>query len=101
MKASHVIVLSVLVAGCTDPGFVGVTDVQAVSQDAVAGCSHVSNISMKPGVYGPLLATQGQQYARNKVLETARSDGANRVVFEATEPGVEVYLLRATAWRCP
>ncbi|WP_415183949.1 hypothetical protein [Phaeovulum sp.] len=101
MKLALIIALPVILAGCADPGFVGVPDVVAVSQVEVAGCTHVSNISMTPAVYGPILATQGQQYARNKVLETARGDGANRVVFEKTEPGATVYLLRATAWRCP
>lgn len=85
---------------CSDPGFRGVPEVQAVDQSAVAGCTLVANVSMKPGVYGPVLAEQGVKYARNKIMEDARAAGANRVVFDPVQPGVEVYELRATAWRC-
>ncbi|MCB1400035.1 MAG: hypothetical protein KDJ82_09230 [Rhodobacteraceae bacterium] len=88
------------VTGCNDPGFTGVGGVLAVEEGEVAACRLVSHISMEPGVYGPVLAEQGLRYARNKVLEQARQDGANRVVFDRVEPGADVYEVRARAFAC-
>jgi hypothetical protein len=97
----YLLVLSLFgLAACNDPGFIGVGGVLAVEESEVAACRLVSNITMEPGVYGPVLAEQGLRYARNRVLEQARQDGANRVVFERVEPGSDVYLLRARAYAC-
>ncbi|MCL7466030.1 hypothetical protein [Phaeovulum sp. NW3] len=90
-----------LLAACNDPGFTGVAGVRAADATEVAGCTLVSRISMKPEVYGPLLADQGLRYARNKIMDQARQDGASHVVFERVEPGQDVYLVRADAYRCP
>lgn len=84
---------------CTDPGFTGVTGVREADAAEVAACAYVSNISMTPGVFGPL-ADQGLDYARNKVLEDARNLGANTVVFDKVAPGADVYRVTATAYRC-
>lgn len=100
MKTAPFLVSLLVLTACTDPGFVGVSGVSAVEQADVAACNLVSHISMEPGVYGPLLADQGLRYARNKIMEQARDDGANRVVFDKMEPGADVYQLRARAYRC-
>lgn len=97
----YLMLLSLIgIAACTDPGFTGVGGVVAVEENEVAGCRLVSNITMEPGVYGPVLAEQGLRYARNRVLDQARQDGANRVVFERVEPGSDVYQVRARAYAC-
>ena len=87
-------------AGCSDPGFRGVPEVRSARLDEVGACRLISHISIEPGVYGPVLAEQGLRYARNKVLEMARSDGANTVVFETVEPGTDVYLVKGDAYAC-
>ena len=90
-----------LLAACTqDPGFVGVPGIREAEPHEVTACSYLSNISMTPGVYGPLLAEQGLRYARNKLKEDAIAAGANTVVFEKVTPGTDVYQIRATAYRC-
>ena len=90
-----------LLAACTqDPGFVGVPGIREAEPQEVAACSYLSNISMTPGVYGPLLAEQGLRYARNKIKEDAIAAGANTVVFEKVTPGTDVYQIRAIAYRC-
>ena len=55
---------------------------------------------MTPGVYGPVVTDQALRYARNKVMTDARNAGANTVVFDTVEPGSEVYLIHAKAYRC-
>ncbi|MCV2878651.1 hypothetical protein OE699_07280 [Sedimentimonas flavescens] len=100
MKSLMPLAAALVLAACNDPGFRGVPEVRTARANEVAACQLVSNISMEPGVYGPVLAEQGLRYARNKVMETARQDGANTVVFEQVEPGSDVYLVRAQAYRC-
>lgn len=87
-------------AGCQDPGFVGVPGIREISAAQAVSCQYVTDIRGKPGVYGPLLATQGLSYARKQVLDEARRAGANSVVFAPVSPGEPVYELRATAYRC-
>lgn len=91
---------SLALAGCTDAGFRGVTGVRNATEAEVASCRYVTTITMKPGVYGPVLADQGIKYARNKVLESAGQSGANTVVFDRVEPGGAVYLVSAKAYSC-
>ncbi len=87
-------------AACTsDPGFTGVSGVREAQATEVAGCRYLSNISMVPGVYGPL-ATQGLKYARNKIKADAQAAGADTVVFEQVTPGADVFKVNAVAYRC-
>ena len=95
------LIAAALLAACTqDPGFVGVPGIREAEAHEVGACRYLSNISMTPGVYGPLLAEQGLRYARNKVKEDAIAAGANTVVFEKVSPGTDVYQVRAVAYRC-
>ena len=100
MRRALLLVPFCLIAACDDPGFTGVSGVRAVGESQVASCRFLSTITMEPGVYGPVLAEQGLRYARNKVLDQARQDGATDVVFDKVEPGSDVYLVRARAYRC-
>jgi hypothetical protein len=85
---------------CTpDPGFTGVPQVREARADEVAGCTYVSDISMKPGVYGPL-EERGAAYARNRIKADARDQGADNVVFREPKTGEDPYTIRATAYRC-
>lgn len=94
------VAIPAFLVGCTqDPGFTGVSGVRTAEASEVAGCRYVADIRMIPGVYGAL-ADQGLRYARNKMLADAKSAGADALVFEKTVPGVAVYELRATAYRC-
>jgi hypothetical protein len=87
-------------AACTpDPGFTGVPDVREARADEVEGCSYVSDISMKPSVYGPL-QERGAAYARNRIKADARDQGADNVVFREPKSGEDPYTIRATAYRC-
>lgn len=89
-----------VVASCTgDPRFSGVPDVREASADAVSQCRYVTDLRMKPGVYGPL-AEEGLRYARNSIKLDARNAGANTVVFDAAPPGVAIYELHAVAYHC-
>jgi len=100
-RAPFPLLAAALLAACTqDPGFVGVPGIREAEPHEVTACSYLSNISMTPGVYGPLLAEQGLRYARNKLKEDAIAAGANTVVFEKVTPGTDVYQIRATAYRC-
>jgi len=87
-------------AGCSDPGFRGVPEVRVAQAGEVAHCELLSTISMAPSVYGPVLGAEGLRYARNKVLESARDDGADTVVFEAVDPDLPVGNVRGQAYRC-
>lgn len=91
--------LAVLAACSGDPRFTGVPDVREASGAEVATCAYVTDIAMKPGVYGPL-ADQGLAYARNSIKLDARDAGANTVVFAPAPPGTVIYELRAVAYRC-
>lgn len=101
MKRKSILMAVALMAGaCTnDPGFTGVSGVREATQAEVAQCRYISNISMTPGVYGPL-ATQGLKYARNKVKADAQTSGADTVVFDQVTPGADVYEVKAVAYRC-
>lgn len=89
-----------VLAGCNDPGFTGVNGVQDALAHQVTACTYVTDISMTPGVYGPVLSDQALRYARNKVMADARDAGANTVVFDSVPPTSEVYLIHAKAYRC-
>lgn len=99
MIGRGVAVLAAL-AGCTnDPGFTGVPGMREAEATGVTGCRYVSNISMTPGVFGPL-AEEGLKYARNKIMADAADLGADTVVFDKVSPGVTVTKVTATAYRC-
>ncbi len=87
-------------AGCNDPGFRGVPEVRIASAAEVAQCRLTSTITNEPGLYGPVVGREAERYARNKILDMAKGDGANTVVFDPVMPGEPVYLLTARAYRC-
>ncbi|HEY0213471.1 MAG TPA: hypothetical protein VGC40_07780 [Paenirhodobacter sp.] len=89
-----------LIAGCNDPGFRGTTAVRVASADEVGACRFIENVSVKPGVYGPILGDQGVKYSRNQLLDMARADGANTVVFDQVDPCAAVYVVSARAFAC-
>lgn len=89
-----------LLGACSDPGIVGVNGVSEALASQVGACTALTVIQMTPGVYGPVLSDQALRYARNRVMADARDAGANTVVFDPVPPGGEVYLVRATAYRC-
>ncbi len=100
MKLKPILALLVLAACTDDPGFTGVAGVREITTAEAQSCSYIADIRARPGVYGPL-AQQGLEYARNQVMADAKAGGANAVVFAPVSPGVPVYELRATAYRCP
>lgn len=90
-----------MLAGCTnDPGFTGVSGVREAQAGEVLACSYVSDISMRPSLYGPVLGQEALKYARNTILAEALDSGANTVVFDQATPGADVYKLHAKAYRC-
>ncbi|HEY0276145.1 MAG TPA: hypothetical protein VGC31_08765 [Paenirhodobacter sp.] len=101
MKAILLPILAIaLVAGCNDPGFRGTTAVRVASADEVGACRFIENVSVKPSVYGPVLGDQGVKYSRNQLLDSARRDGANTVVFDKVDPGAAVYVVSGRAFSC-
>ncbi len=97
--AASVLVAATLGACTQDPGFVGVAGVREATPAEVASCTYLTDIRMKPGVYGAL-ADQGVKYARNTILADVRDAGGNTVVFDPVTPGVDIYELHAVAYRC-
>ncbi len=100
MRLIPVLTVATLLTGCSDPGFRGVPSVRSAEASEVGACRYITDIRMKPGVYGPVLGDQGVKYARNKVLESAQQSGANTVVFDPVEPGAAVYMLTGKAYSC-
>ncbi|MBZ4022953.1 hypothetical protein CKO11_10830 [Rhodobacter sp. TJ_12] len=86
--------------GCNDPGFRGVPEVRVATAEEVAQCRAVSIITNEPGLYGPVIGKEAELYARNKMLERARTDGADTVVFDPVDPNLPVGELRARAYDC-
>lgn len=99
IRNTQVAVLLIAAACTADPGFRGVPGVSSITEAEAASCSYVTDIRAEPGAYGPL-AQQGLEYARNRVLETARDSGADAVVFQGVSPGELVTEVRAKAYRC-
>ncbi|MCV2863813.1 hypothetical protein [Defluviimonas sp. WL0075] len=88
-------------AGCTnDPGFRGVIGVREARAEDVLACRYISDISMRPSLYGPVLGQQALKYARNTIMADALDSGANTVVFDQATPGSDVYKLHAKAYSC-
>lgn len=100
MTARIALIAALALAGCNDPGFRGVPQVRIADASEVAQCRLIESLTNEPGVYGPILAKEGERYARNKILESARADGANTVVFEPITPGEPVYEIHARAYHC-
>ncbi|SOC12800.1 hypothetical protein SAMN05877809_106147 [Rhodobacter sp. JA431] len=100
MRAALPLIAGLALLGCNDPGFRGVPEVRVAQENEVASCRAVSIITNEPGLYGPVLGEEALRYARNKVLETAKADGADTVVFDEAPPGVPVSLVRARAFDC-
>lgn len=82
-----------------DPGFTGVSGVREATATEVLQCRYITDISMRPGVYGPL-AQQGIKYAHNSIMADAKDSGANTIVFEQVVPGADLYQLHAKAYSC-
>lgn len=99
MKPQLFLLGAMVLAGCNDPGFRGVPEVRLAGPSEVAQCRFIETLTNTPGVYGPF-AKEGERYARNKIMESARADGANTVVFDTVQPGEPVYELRARAYAC-
>lgn len=95
-----VLLAGALLAGCNDPGFRGNSAVRVASADEVGACRFIETVSVKPSVYGPVLGDQGVKYSRNQLLDSARRDGANTVVFDQVDPGAAVYVVSARAYAC-
>lgn len=94
------ILAGVGLAGCTDPGFHGNNAVRIATAGEVGSCRLIENLSMEPGVYGPVLGGQGVKYARNKMLDTAAKDGANTVVFDENNAAGTVTNVTGKAYSC-
>lgn len=93
-------VLVLALGGCMNGSSpVPTAPVRVASAAEVTQCKYVMNLSDKPGLYGAF-ATQGQDYARKSILDSAAQAGANTVVFDKIEPGSMVTELTATAYRC-
>lgn len=89
------------IAGCTnDPGFTGVYGVREAAATEVSACRYISDISMRPSLYGPVLGQEALKYSRNTILAEAKDSGANTVVFDQATPGTDVYNLHAKAYSC-
>lgn len=89
-----------VLGGCSnDPGFAGVTGVREANANEVAACRYITDINMRPGVYG-ILAEEGVKYARNTIMADAKDAGANTVVFDQVAPGADIYKLHAQAFSC-
>ena len=88
-------------AACTnDPGFTGVSGVREAAATDVAACRYISDISMRPSLYGPVLGQEALKYARNTIMADAADSGANTVVFDQTTPGAPIYKMHAKAYSC-
>jgi hypothetical protein len=100
MTFRPLLVLPLLAACAAPPGLTGVADVRVMTAAEAAACEPLEIVSMRPGLYGPVIGNQAIEYARNEVLALARNGGANAFVFDETPPGEPVYLVRGTAYRC-
>ncbi|MCV2869834.1 hypothetical protein OEW28_14455 [Defluviimonas sp. WL0002] len=74
--------------------------VREATPGEVASCRYISDISMRPSLYGPVLGQEALKYARNTIMADALDSGANTVVFEQATPGTDVYKLHAKAYSC-
>lgn len=86
-------------AGCGVPGQPG-GPVREAGPAEVAACRYVTDITMTPGVYGPVLTERAIALGRARVKADARAAGADTVVFAPPPAGATVYLIEARAYRC-
>lgn len=100
MNRLVLIVATLPLVACNDPGFRGVSGVRTATEAEVARCVYVADITSTPSLYGPVIGTQALAYARNQALQLAKESGANTLVFAETAPGATVYELRGRAYRC-
>ena len=91
------LVTGLVLAGCAAaPGAQTVREATAAETRA---CAYVTDITMTPGVYGPILTEQALALGRARVKADARAAGADTVVF-AAPPGAQVFQVEAKAYRC-
>lgn len=101
MRSQAMLAGVLALAGCTsDPGFTGVSGVREATAGDVLACHYISDISMRPSLYGPVLGQEALKYARNTIMADAQDLGANTVVFDQATPGADIYKLHAKAYRC-
>lgn len=100
MKPWFPVVALTALTACNDPGFRGVSGVRSATEAEVVNCRYVSDISVEPGLYGPVIGERALAYARNQALQSALESGANTVVFATVGPRETAYDVRARAYRC-
>jgi hypothetical protein len=91
--------LLAVLAGCGVPGQTGGPMREAGAAE-VAACRYITDITMTPGVYGPLLTERALTLARARVKADAQAAGADTVVFAQPPAGATVYQVEAKAYRC-
>jgi len=99
MRGTGLAALALLLAGCTAmPGQQGATLREATAAD-VGNCRYITDLTMTPGVYGPVVTEQALALARARVKDAARAAGADTIVF-ARPMGSAVYQIEAKAYLC-
>jgi len=99
MRGTGLAALALLLAGCTAmPGQQGATLREATAAQ-VGNCRYITDLTMTPGVYGPVVTEQALALARARVKDAARAAGADTIVF-AQPMGSAVYQIEAKAYLC-
>jgi len=99
MRGTGLAALALLLAGCTAmPGQQGATLREATAAQ-VGNCRYITDLTMTPGVYGPVVTEQALALARARVKDAARAAGADTIVF-ARPMGSAVYQIEAKAYLC-
>lgn len=96
MRAVWAVTATVLAGCAAAPGGGAVREATAAE---IGACAYVTDITMTPGVYGPILTDQALALGRARVKADARAAGADTVVF-AAPPGAQVFQVEAKAYRC-
>ena len=86
-------------AACGVPGQTG-GPMREAGPAEVAACRYVTDITMTPGVYGPVLTERALALGRSRVKADAQAAGADTVVFTQPPAGATVYQIEAKAYRC-
>lgn len=98
-RGAMTVSLVVLLAGCGVPGQTG-GPMREAGPAEVAACRYITDLTMTPGVYGPLLTERALTLARARVKADAQAAGADTVVFAQPPAGATVYQVEAKAYRC-